>query len=89
MSDYAILLDLERCLGCTACVVACEAGNELAENDSYINIREEIRGQGMSLEGTFLHKRCLPLHRRILCRGLSNRSTRKAEWTDRSKRRHL
>lgn len=59
MSDYAILLDLERCLGCTACVVACEAGNELADGQSFIAVREEIRGQGMGLEGTFLHKRCL------------------------------
>lgn len=59
MSDDAILLDLERCLGCSACVVACKAGNELAPGQHYISIREEIRGQGMSLEGTFLHKRCL------------------------------
>lgn len=58
MSDYAILLDLERCLGCSACVVACKAGNELADGQSYITIGEEIRGEGMALEGTFLHRRC-------------------------------
>lgn len=58
MGDNAILLDLERCLGCSACVVACKAGNELADGQSYISISEEIRGQGMALEGTFLHRRC-------------------------------
>ena len=58
MSDNAILLDLERCLGCTACVVACKAGNELADGQSYIAVREEIRGEGLALEGSFLHRRC-------------------------------
>lgn len=58
MGDSAILLDLERCLGCSACVVACKAGNELADGQSYISISEEIRGSGASLEGTFLHRRC-------------------------------
>jgi formate dehydrogenase iron-sulfur subunit len=58
MADNAILLDLERCLGCSACVVACKAGNELADGQSYISIREEIRGSGAALEGTFLHQRC-------------------------------
>ncbi|NJN19485.1 MAG: 4Fe-4S dicluster domain-containing protein [Oscillochloris sp.] len=58
MSNYAILLDLERCLGCSACVVSCQAGNELDAEQHYISIREEIRGEGMALEGTFLHERC-------------------------------
>lgn len=58
MGDSAILLDLGRCLGCSACVVACAAGNELAEGASYISIREEIRGAGAALEGAFIHRRC-------------------------------
>lgn len=58
METYAILLDLERCLGCSACVIACQAGNELADQQHLITISEEIRGEGAALEGTFLHRRC-------------------------------
>ena len=32
MTDYAILLDLGRCIGCQACVASCKVGNELGED---------------------------------------------------------
>jgi len=35
---YGILEDLDRCIGCHACRVACEQANDLIEGDSWINV---------------------------------------------------
>ncbi len=59
MTRYAFSIDLDRCIGCQACVVACKIGNEIPEGDHYITIGESVRGQMPDLVGTFVHHRCL------------------------------
>ena len=54
----AFLLDLAQCIGCEACVVACNTGNELPENTQYIEINEQIRGTFPDLAGGFDNHRC-------------------------------
>lgn len=55
----AFLLDLGRCIGCEACVVACKTGNELPEGLSYIELREQTYGTFPNLKGSFDNHRCL------------------------------
>ncbi len=58
MGQNAILVDLGQCIGCQACVVACKTGRELAPGESYIRIREDVRGRFPNLTGSFVHSRC-------------------------------
>lgn len=59
MTRYAFSIDLDRCIGCEACVVACKTGNELVPGERYIAINESVRGQMPNLVGSFVHHRCL------------------------------
>lgn len=54
----AFLLDLTQCIGCQACEVACNAGNELGEDKRYIRISERVRGTFPDLIGSFDNHRC-------------------------------
>lgn len=54
----AFLLDLGRCIGCEACVVACKTGNELPAGLAYIELIEQVRGTFPDLEGGFDNHRC-------------------------------
>ncbi len=54
----AFLLDLGRCIGCEACVVACKTGNELPPGLAYIELIEQVRGTFPDLEGGFDNHRC-------------------------------
>jgi len=58
MSLYAFSLDLDRCIGCQACTVACKTGNERPLGDNYIKVRDIVSGQMPNLFGTFAHHRC-------------------------------
>jgi formate dehydrogenase iron-sulfur subunit len=58
MTRYAFSIDLDRCIGCEACVVACKTGNERPEGDSYTRVHEIIRGEMPDLFGSFIHQRC-------------------------------
>lgn len=55
---YAFSIDLDRCIGCQACAVACRTGNELAAGNTFITISDVVRGQAGSLWGSFAHQRC-------------------------------
>jgi len=55
---FAISIDLDRCIGCQACAVACQTGNEVPAGDTYITVSEVVRGRGPSLWGSFSHQRC-------------------------------
>ena len=37
-SDYALILDLDKCVGCRACEQACTERNQLPEGQSFIHI---------------------------------------------------
>ncbi len=58
MARYAFSIDLDRCIGCQACVVACKMGNERPLGSNYIQVREYVRGQMPNLVGSFMHHRC-------------------------------
>jgi formate dehydrogenase iron-sulfur subunit len=58
MADTAFLLDLGRCIGCQACVVACKTGNELEPGRQFISLIEQTRGVFPALEGGFKNHRC-------------------------------
>jgi formate dehydrogenase iron-sulfur subunit len=59
MADTAFLLDLGRCIGCQACVVACKTGNELGAGQQFIQLVEQTRGTFPDLQGGFKNHRCL------------------------------
>jgi len=54
----AFLLDMTRCIGCEACVLACKAGNELPVNTQYIQLIEHTSGTFPNLVGGFENHRC-------------------------------
>lgn len=58
MTTYAYLLDMGRCIGCEACVVACKIGNELPEGTHYIELVEKTHGAFPNLKGGFQNHRC-------------------------------
>ncbi|MCX6032650.1 MAG: 4Fe-4S dicluster domain-containing protein [Chloroflexi bacterium] len=58
MPLYAFSIDLDRCIGCQACTVACKTGNERPLGDNYIKVRDIVLGQMPKLFGTFAHHRC-------------------------------
>lgn len=58
MASKAFLLDISRCIGCQACVVACKTGNELPAGTQYIHLREKTRGAFPQLTGWWDNHRC-------------------------------
>jgi formate dehydrogenase iron-sulfur subunit len=58
MARNAFSIDLDRCVGCQACVVACKMGNERPLGSNYIVVHESVRGQMPRLVGSFVHHRC-------------------------------
>jgi formate dehydrogenase iron-sulfur subunit len=56
--EYAFLLDMSRCIGCDACVVACKAGNQLPIGTQYIEIIEHTSGTFPDLTGGIQNHRC-------------------------------
>jgi formate dehydrogenase iron-sulfur subunit len=55
---HAFSIDLDRCIGCRACVVACGTGNEVPPPASFITISDVVRRRGDRLWGSFAHHRC-------------------------------
>ena len=55
---YAFSIDLDRCIGCQACAIACQTGNEIPLGDSFIAVSDIVRGQSPDFFGSFAHHRC-------------------------------
>ncbi|CAG0943976.1 formate dehydrogenase iron-sulfur subunit [Anaerolineae bacterium] len=55
---YAYSIDLDRCIGCQACIVACKTGNEVPLYDRYITVGDIVTGKSPNFFGTFAHHRC-------------------------------
>lgn len=55
---YVISIDLDRCIGCQACVVACRTANEISSGDTYIAVSDVVHRHASSLWGSFAHHRC-------------------------------
>lgn len=58
MAEYAFLLDLGRCIGCQACVVACKTGNELGDDQQYIHLVEKTQGEFPNVTTAWDNHRC-------------------------------
>jgi formate dehydrogenase iron-sulfur subunit len=54
----AFSIDLDRCIGCQACAVACRTGNEVPAGGRYITVSDVVRREGAGLWGSFAHHRC-------------------------------
>jgi formate dehydrogenase iron-sulfur subunit len=58
VARYAFAIDLDRCIGCQACVVACRTGHEIPAGETFITVSDIVRGQAPRLWGSFAHQRC-------------------------------
>ncbi len=57
-TDTAFLIDLGRCIGCSACVVACKTGNELGAGRRFIDIGTWEQGTFPQVVAGFVNHRC-------------------------------
>lgn len=47
MKDNTIFVDLERCIGCWTCSLACKVGNKLEDEDYWLTVRTLGSGEGI------------------------------------------
>lgn len=58
MTRYAMTIDMERCVGCQACVVACKTENEISQGRFRLRMRETVTGTFPNLQGEFRLEQC-------------------------------
>jgi tetrathionate reductase subunit B len=58
MKRYAMSIDLARCIGCQACVVACKTENEVPAGHYRLRMRETVVGLFPNLKGEFRLEQC-------------------------------
>ena len=58
MARYAMAIDLARCVGCQACVVACKTENEVPASYFRLRMRETVVGTFPTLQGEFRLEQC-------------------------------
>lgn len=58
MTRYAMAIDVDRCLGCEACLVACHAENELPDARHRLRMRETVAGTFPELSSEFRLEQC-------------------------------
>lgn len=58
MKRYAMSIDLGRCIGCQACVVACKTENEVPLGYFRLRMRETVTGKFPNLQGEFRLEQC-------------------------------
>ena len=59
MPKYALIVDSSRCVGCYACLVACQNQNELADDSSYIRFEEKETGQYPKVKHVITPLQCM------------------------------
>jgi len=59
MARYGLAVDLARCTGCYACVVACKSENSTRPGISWIRVREEEEGEYPKTTITYVPKLCM------------------------------
>jgi tetrathionate reductase subunit B len=58
MTRYGMSIDLDRCIGCEACMVACKTENEVPLGNYRVRIREVVVGSFPDLQGEFRMEQC-------------------------------
>ena len=58
MVRYAMAIDVDRCVGCEACVVACKTENEIPLGEFRLRMRETVVGTFPNLSGEFRLEQC-------------------------------
>jgi len=58
MARYAMAIDVDRCVGCEACVVACKTENEVPLGEFRLRMRETVVGSFPNLSGEFRIEQC-------------------------------
>lgn len=58
MTNYAMAVDLKKCVGCGACVVACKAENDVPDGVYRLSTHEKERGTFPDVETEFRHDQC-------------------------------
>ena len=58
MTRYAMVIDLSRCVGCAACMVACKAENQLPDGVFRLRVGEMTWGEPPTIVTETLHAQC-------------------------------
>ena len=58
MARYGMTIDVDRCVGCEACVVACKTENEIPLGKFRLRMRETVVGTFPDLTGEFRLEQC-------------------------------
>ena len=58
MARLAMAIDLERCIGCQACIVACKTENEVPLGHYRLRMRTTVIGAFPNLQGEFRLEQC-------------------------------
>ncbi len=58
MPRYGLIVDVKRCIGCYACVVACKSENHTRPGISWISIEIEEKGEFPSVSRTYTPTLC-------------------------------
>ena len=64
MDEKTILVDLQRCIGCWTCSLACKVGNKLPDEEFWLTVRTLGSGEGIDRPaGTWpdLHMSWMPI----------------------------
>ena len=64
MDEKTILVDLQRCIGCWTCSLACKVGNRLPDEEFWLTVRTQGSGEGIDRPaGTWpnLHMSWIPI----------------------------
>lgn len=59
MARYALLVDASKCIGCFACMVACQTQNELPDDSSLIRFEDKEIGQFPKVKYTIAPIQCM------------------------------
>ena len=58
MTRYGLAVDLEKCVGCKACIIACKAENEVPQGVFRLTTHELEQGSFPSVKTEFRHDQC-------------------------------